>query len=359
MGRGWVARAVLGHLSSARPGTMDSFQSPHAGPQLVKRSLIHYQAPGPSFITEPDRAGLAGNGCCPLWLLAAPAAADRSLLGSKVRPLQPLGTYLFSLSGLPEQGRGRTELHPPKEAQEEGQEPLCSRELGNAGCSRLWGCRSCARSGCDTASPRGLEPGLLPLAPLPEQSRRWELLLGCLELCRELWVWMGSQSCHLPEGRGCSCRDSEGEAGEGAGNWEGKCVEMVPEPLPAACAGSAGLGHLTGTITSCADPELFLLPGCAGGFAGSAWGPAAWLCSFPCLFPQTWAIPQGIGCSLASVPVLPTVVLFYPFFRCHSVGKCCPSCCGQERGLYPSDPPGKSPKPTGQIISSRQTPWEK
>lgn len=42
------------------------------------------------------------------WLLpfVPLAAADRSLLGSKVRPLQPLGTDLFSLSGLPEQGRG-------------------------------------------------------------------------------------------------------------------------------------------------------------------------------------------------------------------------------------------------------------
>nr|XP_041576246.1 uncharacterized protein LOC121470967 [Taeniopygia guttata] len=76
---------------------------------------------------------------------------------------------------------------------------------------------------------------------------------------------------------------------------------MIAEPLPAPCAGSAGLKHLLGTITSRADPELFLLPCTCWRLCreGVGFCCVALLLSLP--VPSARAIPQGTGCSLASL----------------------------------------------------------
>ncbi|NXD10962.1 SAM11 protein, partial [Nothocercus nigrocapillus] len=70
---------------------LDSSRSRRAGPQLVKRSVIHYRSLGASFITGRDSGGLAGDGCCPLSNLASIPEA----LGA-VGPI-PFSNAAFSL----------------------------------------------------------------------------------------------------------------------------------------------------------------------------------------------------------------------------------------------------------------------
>lgn len=95
-GRGITNSSWLGCAGDTCPGTMDSFHGAAAGERL----------PNP-FAAWPARhlSGRQGMAVLPFVPLAA---ADRSLLGSKVRPLQPLGTDLFSLSGCHSRG-GDTE----------------------------------------------------------------------------------------------------------------------------------------------------------------------------------------------------------------------------------------------------------
>ena len=117
---------------------MDSFQSLPAGPHLVKRSVIHYQSLGLSFIMEQDRGGLAGNRRCPLCLLAVQQhPVTCHYYNRKCVPSSRLAPICYHSPGC--QGGGewvqpcaemeQTAQYRPEEGWEEGRELFCSGDF--------------------------------------------------------------------------------------------------------------------------------------------------------------------------------------------------------------------------------------
>uniref|UniRef100_A0A8C0VJ73 Sterile alpha motif domain containing 11 n=1 Tax=Cyanistes caeruleus TaxID=156563 RepID=A0A8C0VJ73_CYACU len=105
------------------------------------------------------------------------------------------------------------------------------------------------------------------------------------------------------QGSGSCPRSGAAAAGtareKGVGKWEGKCVEMIAEPLAAPCAGSAGSEHLMAAITSVQIRSFSCFPGCARGFLGSVWGSAP--------FPAP-SLGPGAGCCLCGI-----LMIYVPF----------------------------------------------
>lgn len=197
-----------------------------------------------------------------------------------------------------------------------------------------WGSSGPAPPPGSPESPLGVVGSLGELQPSQAGSGAAPpVCCGCGRADPGLWSCAGS--CPLPKLRGAG-------TARGAGIWEGKCLEMIAEPLPAPCAGSAGLKHLLGTVASRADPELFLLPYMCWRLCRERVGPCcvALLLSLP--VPSARAIPQGTGCSLASA-CAPPGVLFYPFFPCQSMAV--PAAVGRSRGYIHQILQGKAPSP--------------